>query len=50
MPVYVVRGTTAPVGERSVRRPKFMQATKRRVKKRSLRSVLRKNIQVGVEL
>jgi hypothetical protein len=45
-----VRGTAARARDPSALRPRLMQTTKSRVNNRSLRTELRKNIQLGVAL
>jgi hypothetical protein len=47
---HAVCGTAARARDLSALRPKFMEKTKSRVKRRSLMSELRKNIQLGVAL
>src|SRR5260370_4019560 len=47
---HAVRGTASPARARSVLRPNVLQRIKNKVKTRSLRSELRKNIQLGVAL
>src|SRR5207244_6189202 len=47
---HAVRGTAAAACGLADLRPKFMEKTKSRVKRRSLMSELRKNIQLGVAL